>query len=357
MLRNSLLPLGGVAAVAVACVLLIPRGDARGAAGPDVQPGVFSHPKRAQHRVASAELPLGATITGGARGDAARWHHVLITAGDTAPLTRAAMTGIAERLTDGGRLAAFRPMADARTSSAEPPIPLGTDLVIEVATPTDQRPARPDAAFAGTVTLRAWTPRFPADLPAAGLMPERQAFDATLTATVTVEAGAAAPWPQWWATVGRGLADAVLLRLGVAGPPGKRWPQPWQEVLPPPPQHDAIHWDAALSFDLVRGWTGSIARTYVSPKEGPVPGIDAALAIFAKGEWQPQPAIGPWRLWQNARPGGLALLAVQPAAAGSWQVVFWQERPSPQRDVAAWLAAGEHERLAEYRNAARVAPP
>jgi hypothetical protein len=250
-MRNSLFPLVGVVLVAALAVLAIPRGTEVGQDGPQLSPGILRLPKDASKAVASATIAAEnavAVVTPpsrvpGLEPDA--WRVVAVVAGDDHAVTRAAVLGLAERLTAAGEVAVI-----AEASKA--PLPLAADRVLTITTDGEQLPEAPGGLCRATVHLRQEPVVLPAVHPAAGLQGATGVPMAEFRiAHASHGTGDAAHWANWFAAVGRSIGDQAIAALaGPAGLPGE-----WDRGRPAPIRPEAGSWTIrqprALLFLLV----------------------------------------------------------------------------------------------------------
>ncbi len=117
----------------------------------------------------------------------------------------------------------------------------------------------------------------------------------------------------------------------------------WGSVIPEPPANDDIRWHAAFQDELVRGYLGTIAlATSIEARSGrTVPSLVrleklVGSAQTGRGEWLGETASGAERRWNRAHPAGPIALTATARADGGWDLVFWQERPSPAVRFQSW---------------------
>lgn len=368
-MRNSLTPLVFVVLVAVAAVLLTRSDVEPGMGGPTIYPGIFRLPVKERFLVASAPLDAsnevgkpsdGEPATVAARGE--EWRVVVVSADDRQPLTSAAVLALAERLTTHGAVVVVDPL-DA------PAFPLGADRQLRVSTTDAVLPSESGGVCSGRVRVTSRLLR-PADghpmtrlLPAAGAEHDR-AVDITHRSRATV--GTTVSWPQRYAAMGRGIADAALARLAAGGLPALvdaqthlrlatlRPRADWGSTLWLPPSSDTLRWDGAVQEAFVRGWIGTINGTASLDRTGaPVSSLNPLLDRLKRAGWSEQSEasdlIPGRRLFSSQRDGDIRWLTIDVRPHG-WEVVVWQERGGLVALAESWISAGATTELAAYRD-------
>jgi hypothetical protein len=346
MRSNSLVPLLLMAAISVVAVVLIMRGDPAmpGQGGPMIDPGIFLPAKNAVYQVKAMALTAEQKLSGDEGPAVCDPRSFTVVQGlDHSPLTAAAMLGLAEGLTRRGGVAIFDPLRgpDGDTS---PLLPLGAAYVLRVETVAGTPPDHAGGELNATVRIECRALRLPGDHPGS----HWQADGAECARAVTIvhhSSGAAGgSWPEWYAAVGRGLAEAALTRWFSEHPPGQpAAPSEWGSRLPMPPQAAAVRWEGAFQDELVRGWIGRIDGLRVSTPDG---GEETALAPLERrlkaGAWVEQPPQGRFRVWMR-EPGDPVFFSVAPSAAPEgWDLAYWKERDDPLSWYQGWVAAAGH---------------
>jgi hypothetical protein len=383
-MRNSAAPLILVALATLACFALLQPAAEPGTNGPELAPGVFRLVKGERHTVASLPLTLSNRVEGGLEPAAApaaqgpeTWRAVTLSADDRSGPTRAVLLALAERLTAQGCVVVLDPLG-------APPVLLGCDRSIRVATESATLPPHPGGECSARVVVTTAQLGFPAWHPAARLQPA--GLDPTPRRfAVAHRSGAGAGqadlhWAPWWAAVGRGIAEAVLLEIahqplpalvdpaggvrlaGVLPPadwidtPVERAPglsreqaqaaaEDYREhaLLPQPLQCSTVRWSGCLQLEFVRGWVGEVVgrSTVVAGVEQPA--VQPLLKLLTSGSirtaeaWAEITATGSdFREWTREKDGVTSLFTIRPTACG-WDLAMWQERHGIAALYQAWL--------------------
>lgn len=372
-MRNSLTPLVFVVLVAVASVLLTRSDVQPGMGGPVIYPGIFRLPKRDRFLVVSAPLDASDVVDQASEGDVPpplsggeargeEWRVVVVSADDRQALTSAVVLALAEKLTAHGVVVVVDPL-DA------PAFPLGADRRLRVSTADAVMPTDPVAVCSGRVHVssRLLIPivghPMARLLPSAGVVRD-SAVD--ITHRSTAKAGTSIHWPERYAAMGRGIADAALARLALGGLPTLidtqtnrrlttlRPRADWGSTLWLPPSSDTLRWDGAVQEDFVRGWLGTINGTASLSRTGaPVSSLDPLLDRLKRADWTEQSdgtdLIPGRRLFSSQREGTVRWLSIDARPHG-WEIVVWQERGGLVALADGWLTAGAKAELAAYRD-------
>lgn len=325
-MKNSLAPLVAVLiAVLVAVLMLRPHGDARGASGPELGPGIYAPPRSPQ--VASAFTP-GVSCSGPAVASTVAWRTVVLSGADRAPLTNACLLALAERITAAGGTAILDPVPRPPLDRV-PPQALPADHRLVVATSSGVPPAEPALAATVLLSIQAQHLGLPAGHPAADLIPVAP-WSGTVQLSIAVPPAPGAPWPAWYAAVGRGAADAAL---GALAGGGIAVPGPvvdWGAALPQPPTTTGLHWHAAVQGSGLRAWLGRYQeRSEVGADGRPLVPADLAKRLGPNGlgerKWEEASTAPPGlRLWTANHAGLISHLSLQ-RGEGGYDLVLWQE--------------------------------
>jgi hypothetical protein len=180
---------------------------------------------------------------------------------------------------------------------------------------------------------------------------------ATLTITHhTAAQSGVAGWPNWWAALGRGLADTVISHLAPGGLPpvvdaesrkllANMVPlADWGTALSMPPTTERLRWDFAFQEPLVRGWVGHVTGL-TSPDRSGVekPTIDQLLDRMTAGKWEEAKADGV-RLFSRKLEDRTEWFSITSREAG-YAVAWWQERSGIVALAEQWQRAakvGDH---------------
>ena len=383
-MRNSAAPLILVALATLACFALLQPAAEPGTNGPELAPGVFRLVKGERHTVASLPLTFSNRVEGGLEPAAAppaqgpeTWRTVTLSADDRSGPTRAVLLALAERLTAQGCVVVLDPLG-------APPVLLGCDRSIRVATESATLPPHPGGACTARVAVTTAQLGFPAWHPAARLQPT--GLDPTPRRfAVEHRSGAGAGqvelrWSPWWAAVGRGIAEAVLLEIahrplpalvdaaqgtrlaGVLPPadwigtPVQRAPGLTREqaqaaaedyrehaLLPQPLQCSTVRWYGGLQLEFVRGWVGAVVGRTTVVEGVEQPALQPLVKLLESGSirkseaWvEDQHPPGDWRAWAREKDGVTSLFTARATASG-WDVALWQERDGIAALHQAWL--------------------
>lgn len=364
-MRNSLTPLVFVILVALAAVLLTRSDVVPGMAGPVIHPGIFRLPKKDRFLVASAPLEISDVVSGEPAAAPVRgedWRVVVVSADDRQPLTSATVLALAERLTAHGVVVVVDP-PDA------PPFPLAADRRLRVATSDAVALADPAGPCSGGVRIASRLLRPVDGHPMTRLLPPAPAardHALDIAHRSQAPAGSAISWPERYAAMGRGIADAALPRLAPGGLPPLidvqtrqrlatlRPRADWGTSLWLPPSSDTLRWDGAIQEAFVRGWIGTISGTTSLDRTGAqVSSLDPLLDRLKRAGWSEQSEgadlVPGRRLFASQRDGASRWLSIDAHARG-WEVVVWQERGSLVGLVESWIGAGAMTELAAYRD-------
>ncbi len=330
-MKNSLLPLVAAAlAVALGILAIRPHGDARGAAGPEVGPGIYAQP-----RAATPASPFIAQVAvhGPTSSASVAWRTVVLSGLDRAPVTNACLLALAERITAEGGTVILDP-APRPPLDRMPPQALPADHRVTVATTSGAPPADPASGATVVLTVTAERLALPAGHPAAALMPV-PAWSGTAELTITIPPSPGAPWSAWYAGAGREAAEAVLAALAGRGVTAPMRVSDWGSALPQPPSTDGLHWYAAVQDGGLRAWLGQFQELSQSDAEGrPVVPADLARRLgpntMGERKWDEDPTIAaPLRGWTTNHDGLISHLTLQ-TATGGYALVLWQELAQAQ---------------------------
>lgn len=341
-MRNSIVPLLAMLIVAVGATFLIHSSQPVGLGGPEINPGIFRLPKGDKGLVESlATLRADNAVAVEAGKDARvaaepeRWQIITIAADDAEPLTRATVLAMAEAFTHRNAIALILPQREA-------PLPLGCDRLIRVATREAKVPERIGGTCTAAIAVEVQAPRFSSGHPAAGLQgaissrPMRLRIDHKSGD----DAGLSdATWSRWYATVGRGIADAAINSMCGDAKIGEVVERAqWDSTLPIPPSHDVVRWLAAMQDELVRGWFGEIRGTTTIDKVGKeISAFEPLEELLKKGAWEETSMPGSeLRSWKKEHPGATSWFGCQKSANG-WDLTLWQERKEPSGVFDDWL--------------------
>jgi hypothetical protein len=353
-MRNSLMPMVLVVIVGLLAFVALRSDTKPGVNGPDLHPNIFRLPTKEKFRVESAVLQSTNQVQVEGQPPANRsesWRVVLVVAKDRHALTRSTVLGMGERLTTHGCVAIFAPL-DA------PSFPMGVNRVITIATDeASQIPTMLGGEARATMRITTLLARLPEGHPAAPLLPHPEgATSAAMTITHHTPAQSGiAGWPNWWAALGRGVADTVIAHLAPGGLPAvvdpetKKWLPTlmpladWGTALPQPPTTERLRWDFAFQEPLVRGWVGHVTGL-TSPDRSGVekPTLDQLLARMKSGGWEEVGAKGV-QMFTRTQEGHTDWFSITSREAG-WSVAWWQERsgmPDLMSDWAKGAAANE----------------
>jgi hypothetical protein len=339
-MRNSFLPFVLMILVTAGVIVLLPRGNGQGSAGPEVNPGIFRFPAKAMHRVTSMPLVAENQVESSARAGIAFNPRsvVVVSAEDRGPLTAALMLGLAEGITSRGGIAVLDPLKSPESDSSAL-LPLGASAVLRVATVSGIPPAVAGGAIVASMRCRFTKVRIPAAHPAARL--QRDGVERALELTVAHHShGQNGGWPSWYAGFGRDVGEAMLRALseGADALPADLEQPDWGSPLPTPPQCDPLRWSAAFQSELVRGWLGRItAKQSISRAGAAEPSLDTLQRKLERGGWTAQESVdGGLRLWSRDNQGVPWLLSLHEDASG-FDVVAWEERAHPAEVFTEWI--------------------
>jgi hypothetical protein len=340
-MRNSLLPLVMVLVISAAALALIFHGDPAmpGQGGPEIDPGIFVPAKNAVYQVKTMPMTVTQSVSGDGTGTPLDARLFTVVQGlDYNPLTSATMLGLAEGITHRGGVAIFDPMRgpDADTS---PPLPLGSAYVLRVETLAGKAPTNVDEACSATIRITVHNLRLPAGHPGARWQPDGEEVSRTATITRQCQAGRELSWPQWYATVGRGVAEAVITRWYEVPTRPAPHPVDWQSLLPMPPQANPVRWAGAFQDELVRGWIGRIDGTTVGTADGRGESALAPLERRLSTKWTEQAAHGAMRIWKHNPPDSAWFSVTATADPVGWDLAYWTERDDPVSWYQGWIAA------------------
>ena len=353
-MRNSVMPMMLVMAVAMVALVALRSENHPGINGPDLHPNIFRLPKKDKFHIDSAVLTSTNEVQVEGQPPANRgesWRVVLVVAKDRHALTRSIVLGLGEQLTRHGCIAIFAPV-DA------PAFPMGVSRVITIATDESPEVTRMPAMLGGEahaiVRVGTMLARLPEGHPAASLLPHPEGpLGATLTITHhTAAQTGIAGWPNWWAALGRGVADTVVTRLAPGGLPPvvdgetrKLLPTmmplaDWGTALSLHPTTERLRWDFAFQEPLVRGWVGHVTGL-TSPDRSGVekPTLDQLLDRMKAGKWEEASADGV-RLFSRTHEGRSEWFSITSREAG-YAVAWWQERSGIVALAEEWLVAAK----------------
>ncbi|MBA3697737.1 MAG: hypothetical protein H0W78_02560 [Planctomycetes bacterium] len=350
-MRNSVMPMILVMVVGLLAWGALRSDNQPGIHGPDIHPNIFRLPKKDKFHVDSAVLQSTNQVQVAGQIPAnlgESWRVVLVVAKDRHALTRSTVLGLGERLTAHGCIAIFAPL-DA------PAFPMGVSRVITIATDeTAKIPTVLGGEAQATVHVNAHLARLPQDHPAAPLLPHPEgALAADLTITHhTAAQGEVAGWANWWAALGRGLADTAITHLAPGGLPPvvdaatRKWlptMRPladWGAALPPPPTTERLRWDFAFQEPLVRGWIGHVTGL-TSPDRSGVekPTLDQLIERMNAGKWEAVGATGVRVFSRKQSPEALSEWFSITSTEHGWSVAWWQERSGAPALLADWATA------------------
>ncbi len=356
-MRNSVMPMLLVMMVGLVAYVALRSDNLPGINGPDLHPNIFRLPKKDKFHVDSAVVTSTNQVQLDGQPPANRgesWRVVLVVAKDRHALTRSTVLGLGEQLTRHGCIAIFAPV-DAQA------FPMGVSRVITIATDESAGPAQIPTVLGGEAraTMRVTTQlaRLPEQHPAAPLLPHPEGpLAATLTITHhTAAQSGVAGWPNWWAALGRGLADTVVTQLAPGGLPPVVDGQTrkllttlipladWGTALPQPPTTERLRWDFAFQEALVRGWVGHVTGLTVLDRSGvEKPTIDQLLERMTAGKWEPvvltSSESSGTRLFTRSHEGRTEWFSITSREAG-WAVAWWQERSGAPDLLAEWATA------------------
>jgi hypothetical protein len=375
-MKNSLLPVVMVVAVAVLALYSL-RGQAQpGMHGPDIFPGIFRLPKKDKFPVISAPAKFdnqieahGPTLS----NNPETWRVVLLSAQDRAPMTRAVVLSLAEQLTKHGSVVIVDP-AEA------PAFPMGCDRIINVATVTDENPRALGDAMRAQLEIQVQLARFAPTHPAAALFrDEGNTTQQKISLRFNAKPQASVDgWPQWWSACGRQAAQELLSACAPGGIPAvsdvqtKKWlatmvpPSDWGIPLNQPLTTSNLNWDFGFQEDFIRGWSGHITGMSVTKKNGSSePTLTQLMDRVSAGKWElaGAPDTHLYRREQNGHSEWFGFSAL-PNNAG-WSVTWWQERQGILGLLEDWFTAAQkndeaaviaQRRLAFYRNSPLLPP-
>ncbi len=330
-MKNSLLPLAAaVLAVAIGLLSIRPHGDARGAAGPEVGPGIYAPP-----RAPTPASPFAAQVDvrGPASSASVAWRTVVLSGLDRAPVTNACLLALAERITAEGGTAIIDPVPRPPLNRA-PPQALPADHRVTVATTSGAPPADPASGATVVLTVTAERLALPAGHPAAVLMPV-PAWAGTAELTITIPPCPGAPWPAWYAGAGRSAAGALLRALAGQGVAPSAPVADWGSALPQPPSTLGLHWYASVQDGGLRAWLALYQERSASAADGrPLVPADLARRLgpntVGERKWDEDPTIAPpLRGWTTNHDGLISHLTLQ-TATGGYALVLWQELAQAQ---------------------------
>ena len=346
-MRNTLMPLVMVMVVAVAGMYAMRSQSHPGINGPDIHPGIFRLPKKDKFHVDSAPLTITNEVVVDGQPPANRgesWRVTLVRALDTHAVTRSTVLALGERLTGHGCVTIIAP-------DDSPSFPMGVSRVLTVATTKAETPATLGGPARVTVSITSALARLPDGHLAAGLLPDpagpvRCALSITQQSTAD---SAPSGWPNWWAALGRSLADETLKRLAADGlppvtdPTTRTWIAEltpladWGSALPQPPTTDRLRWEFAFQEHLVRGWVGLMPGLTTSTKNGgEEPTLDQLTRRMQSGGWQEAGAAGA-RVYSRTHEGRSEWFSISEAVgAVGWRVAWWQERPAMGDLFTSW---------------------
>lgn len=372
-MRNSVMPMMLVMVVGLLAWVALRSDNQPGINGPDIHPNIFRLPKKDKFHVDSAVLQSTNQVQVAGQVPAnvgESWRVVLVVAKDRHALTCSTVLGLGERLTAHGCIAIFAPL-DA------PAFPMGVSRVITIATDeTAKIPTVLGGEAQAMVHVSTQLARLPPDHPAASLQPHPEgalATDLTITHRTAAQSGVPG-WGNWWAALGRGLADTVITHLAPGGLPPvvdaatRKWLptmmplSDWGTALPPPPTTERLRWDFAFQEPLVRGWVGHVTGL-TSPDRSGVekPTIDQLQARMTSGKWEEvaltSSQTAGTRLFTRTQENRTEWFSISSRDAG-WAVAWWQERSGMPVLFADWAkaAAGGDQGAARLLHAHRECP-
>jgi hypothetical protein len=349
-MRNTVMPLVMVVVVALAGVYAMRSESHPGINGPDIHPGIFRLPKKDKFHVDSAALTITNEVTSEGQPPANRgenWRVTLVRALDRHAVTRSVVLALGERLTGHGCVTIIAP-------DDSPSFPMGVSRVLTVATVQAETPTVLGGTSRVTVQIGSALARLPDGHPAIGLLPDPAgSVRAALTITQQSKTDSApAGWPNWWAAIGRSVADESLTRLATGGLPPVTDPETrtwikdltpladWGNDLPQPPTTERLRWEYAFQEHLVRGWVGLMPGLTTPTKSGgEEPTLDQLIRRMESGGWQEAGAAGA-RIYSRTHEGRSEWFSITEAVGAiGWRVAWWQERPGMGDLFTAWSEA------------------
>ncbi|MFW5845899.1 MAG: hypothetical protein ACOCXJ_06710 [Planctomycetota bacterium] len=371
-MKNSVIPVIALILVALALPFCIDTSASGGSDGPQLSAGLYEGREGvAVPSYDSDTLPVVVALEALQEGleglvpvrpltdrrlglEMVGWQATALVAEDTHALTRAAIKGLAERLSGAllpGQDLELEPTrpADYRVVTIVPvagePVPIPVERVLRVRTRSADLSAGPAGASTAELLVSLHDPRHPS-VPLQSAAGIRAGFWRLRMRSPGSDA-AGLVWPRWYASIGRHLADSLLDAAGASGSAPCNWQATdfqqrhgdWQDAVPVQPRHELVHWQAAWQQPLVRGRQGVVYGSAGTDRQDrPVPAEDAIAAILERGGWQriiDEPAQ---RRWAIERAEGLQHVAIWRRDYG-WEVGAWQQLPEAADRLETWRAA------------------
>ena len=370
-MRNSLLPILLLLLTVGASLWLIRGGVERGAGGPAVYPGIFKLPVKVDKMTSAAALQATTKHQGTIPAGAADWRIFLVSGDDGLPLTNTVVLALGEELTRHGCIAVLEPA----NREAFEPLPLAADVNLRLTTKAETLPNGGPGEIAFTTTIHVLPVRLPAGHPAARWFPDLpEAAPVTLTISHHSTPTDKPAWPNWYAAIGRAVADKLITACGTpkeATDTAARireiaWVLPTQASeaspfghIPAPPQGDVLERRVPFQHPFVRGWIGYFSPVPITTHDGGKrPAREELLHRLERGSWHQDPPNGDTLLFSKDDHLEDGTEIHRAMTINGEQVIEWQERPHPTALWQTWqeaAKAGNAEAAAQLARHSRTA--